>query len=300
MASTSIKRTLITISLIATIGALLVVSAVVMGQVWLESRSALLNRQALFAQVIGETALPAIVFDDESTAQETLDALRDVPGIEYAVLYRDDGTPFVEFWPPGQKKRSQPPPFGPERKALKDSSVHVFHHLNLGRTPMGAIYLRAETAELWRRTATFAASILGALMLGLLVSLALVTRLQREITTPVLRLAGMMREISRTRDYSIRSEVSRTDELGTLAAGFDDMIETIRAREVELERHRRTLEGEVQARTAELAATNEQLEAELCERTRVEQALQRSAKEWSATFDAISDGVCVMDLEGHV
>lgn len=60
------------------------------------------------------------------------------------------------------------------------------------------------------------------------------------------------------------------------------------------------LEQTIIARTAELNAVNEALQTELSERRNVEKALQDLAAKWNLTFDAVSDGVCLLDSNQRI
>ncbi len=57
------------------------------------------------------------------------------------------------------------------------------------------------------------------------------------------------------------------------------------------------LEMLVQERTAQLAKVNEQLQQELAERKRAEEALRHAAEEWRTTFDSITDLVSIHDRD---
>ena len=80
---------------------------------------------------------------------------------------------------------------------------------------------------------------------------------------------------------------------GALTAALRQAKEAVRRAYEEVEQ-------QVQERTAELHATNESLQREITERKRMEEALRMSARQWQATFDAISDAVCLLDLEGGI
>ena len=77
-----------------------------------------------------------------------------------------------------------------------------------------------------------------------------------------------------------------------------------RARRSQLEKesqeHERLLERLVWQRSTELREANAKLEQEIAERRRAEDALGNSVGLWQATFDAISDPVCMLDLEGKI
>jgi PAS domain S-box-containing protein len=67
-----------------------------------------------------------------------------------------------------------------------------------------------------------------------------------------------------------------------------------------LRRARNKLEARVAQRTAELAQTNETLEAEVAHRRKVEADLRDYAREWRTTFDTINEAVCLMNLDGSI
>jgi PAS domain S-box-containing protein len=80
---------------------------------------------------------------------------------------------------------------------------------------------------------------------------------------------------------------------------FHDVTERQRM-EDSLRRARKKLEARVKQRTAELARANETLEEEVKHRRKVEADLRDYAREWRTTFDAITEVVCLMDLEGNI
>ena len=94
------------------------------------------------------------------------------------------------------------------------------------------------------------------------VALIIVGRARRSIADPIAGLAGLARRISLQRDYSLRAPAPpRDDEIGTLVAGFNEMLGQIQARDAELNTHRDELEQLVEARTAELREAKEAAEA---------------------------------------
>ena len=60
------------------------------------------------------------------------------------------------------------------------------------------------------------------------------------------------------------------------------------------------LEQRVRKRTSELANANDGLKQEINERRQAEEALRASVLSWDTTFDAITDSVCLIDVEGKI
>ena len=108
------------------------------------------------------------------------------------------------------------------------------------------------------------------------ISLAYFTGYQ--VVRPIQQLMEVMKAAEKG-DFSVRSHIVRHDELGSLAKGFNDMLEQIQKREAELELHRHHLEELVAKRTFDLEKANEQLHGELTERKRAEAALEQINEE---------------------
>jgi signal transduction histidine kinase len=82
------------------------------------------------------------------------------------------------------------------------------------------------------------------------------------VTDPLTGLAKTAQIVSRQRDYSVRAKLpNSSDELAFLVQSFNEMLEQIQARDRALEQSRAVLEQRVEERTAELSATNRELEA---------------------------------------
>ncbi len=129
----------------------------------------------------------------------------------------------------------------------------------LAGEPVGTLYLESDLerqhARLREATLTF--------MLTLLVTFStafmLASRLQKSISQPVLNLVETTKAVSGHGDYSIRAQILNHDEFGLLATEFNDMLQQIERRDLELQQHRESLEEQVTRRTAELMAINVEL-----------------------------------------
>jgi len=106
----------------------------------------------------------------------------------------------------------------------------------------------------------------------MIIAFLISARLQRVISEPILELARTARNVAQDRNYSIRVPNRRTDEIGTLVNGFNEMLEQIQQRDANLERR-------VQERTEELA---------------------RSLSLLNATLESTADGIIASDRQGKV
>jgi len=114
------------------------------------------------------------------------------------------------------------------------------------------ILLDQVTGDLWTALSGYLIG-LGVFSLACLLMATIIGRLLgNRVTAPILELANVARDVSQRRDYALRARAAGTDEVGQLTASFNDMLAQIEMRDLELERHRLTLEQQVAVRTREL------------------------------------------------
>ena len=94
-------------------------------------------------------------------------------------------------------------------------------------------------------------------------ALLIADRLQNTISNPLHRLAATASSFAANHDYSVRVHVTSSDEIGTLGAAFNQMLDVIESREVEL----KAAEASLQQRAHEL-------HLEVHERENAQQALR--------------------------
>ncbi len=134
--------------------------------------------------------------------------------------------------------------------------------------PVGTLYLRSDLNALETRQAEFLRIVVVVALVSFGIAWLLAFRLQHLITGPVLALAGITRQVSAEKDYSIRATKRTRDELGTLFVGFNYMLNQIQQRDAALQQAQRELESRVEARTREL-------QQEVAERKRAEADLKQ-------------------------
>ena len=106
------------------------------------------------------------------------------------------------------------------------------------------------------------------MLISLIIALYIGTKLQNTITRPVMNLVHAATNVTEEKDYSIRVDEQGAKEIQELVFAFNTMLERIAQRESErdhaeheLKQHRDHLEDLVHERTAELEASNKELEA---------------------------------------
>ena len=259
------------------------------------SRTALAEKVATLAEVIGTNSTAALTFNDQKSAESTLSALSAESEIVGAAIYTKDGRLFALYLHP--QKHSDDPLSGTEPGAAlpgrqlpaptgASQASHAFYANYLELTKnivlegevIGCVYLKSTLADLYRRLGWYVVFALSAMVPSLLIAYLLSSRLQRIISRPILYLARIMKMVSQEKNYTVQVEKLGEDELGALIDGFNEMLSQIQKRDLALERHRDELEIEVQRRTAELSQTNRQLEGTITELNRTTQVLAQNEK----------------------
>jgi methyl-accepting chemotaxis protein len=116
--------------------------------------------------------------------------------------------------------------------------------------------------------------------LGILLLLALapvaatVWLLSRVIIDPILELQQSALRVA-AGEMSVRIKEKSKDEIGALARAFNTMVRCVDQKCDEIQRTHQHLERNVEERTPELAAANQQLGAEIAEHQRIEGELER-------------------------
>lgn len=152
----------------------------------------------------------------------------------------------------------------------------------VGYTPLGlggdeqavlAVLIRQDDLYAFQRelvnNTTRAFALLALIALGA-VDLFVFTR----IAAPIRDLQQAARQMAGG-DYAQRAAATSKDEVGRLAASFNEMADTVQRREADLQQLTNSLEEQVSQRTQQLVASNAQLEREIGERRRVEEEIRQ-------------------------
>ncbi|MBI5641706.1 MAG: response regulator [Nitrospirae bacterium] len=243
-----------------------------------EFRSDLIDNVTVQARMIGNSSVAALTFSDWKDADETLRTLGAAPNIISAALYTRDNRIFAMYQRDAGSGSFPPAINGLYGHRLSMSHFDLVQPVFLKGELLGKVFIRSDLKSLYSGISRHVLYLTVILLGSLLVAFFLMSRLQKSVTDPILNLAGLTRTISDKKDYSVRAAVSGNDEVGTLAAGFNEMLENIQDRDSELRMHREHLEDLVIKRTTELEDAYEQLQKELTDHKRTEEKLNHAMK----------------------
>ncbi|MFH1569949.1 MAG: response regulator [Gemmatimonadota bacterium] len=216
------------------------------------SKEAMVRRLAVVAGVVADNAVTALVFDDPTSAEEALAALKAEPHIVAACIYSRAGQVFARYHRDGLQ--FTPPAMAPSSHAFSDQQLELFHPIAYHGEEFGTIYINSDLRELAERRGRYLRIGSTFLLVFAGVAAVLAAVLQSIISQPIARLADVATRVSASRDYTIRVEGHGGDELGRLIDAFNGMLAEVQTRDRELERR-------VRERTQELVVAVEQAEA---------------------------------------
>jgi signal transduction histidine kinase/CheY-like chemotaxis protein len=253
----SIQRKLRLIIMATVGGALMLACAVLLTYDQFTFKDDMRSDLGILADIFGSNSTAALSFGDQKDARAILSGLRAKRSIIRADIYSAGGKPFAEYVRDGGPSDSTAARgIHPDGSWFEGNRLKLSRNIVFDNQAIGSVYLESDLDDLHSRLKRFTGIVIGVLLLSALFALALSTRLQRIISRPIAHLAATARTISREKNYSGRAIKETDDELGQLIDTFNEMLTEIEFRDEELLNHRVRLEGEVNARTAELVHTN--------------------------------------------
>jgi len=264
--ASSLERRLIRLILLASTLALL---CVMVGVVVYESNSFQPRALAQLRQpadVLKELLEPALDFNAREDVDRYLKTYcENQANPLVAVVYDDEGNLFASY--PANLAGAPNSPALPGHKFSAGTLV-LWEQLARQDQILGHLYLREQLPPLYARLAQYSL-MLGTLLTALIIvggTLLLGTR--RYILRPLAGLVKTTEHIAHYNDFSVRSTLQQDDEVGHLARTFNRMLDVISASDASLRESKvrlasvnQELETRVAQRTAELEASNKELES---------------------------------------
>jgi PAS domain S-box-containing protein len=189
----------------------------------------LIKEMKIISNFIADKSAPAVMFNDPVIAEDALfSAAAAEPAIINAVVY-DAETNVVAAY---ERNRAHLKEFViPEpqqnKTFFKDGHLHLFSDIALYSDVIGTVYIQADRHALYKRIQRYVVIVVGIMAISLLVIALISFFLQKLVSIPVMALIASAKLVSEKKDYATRVNVKSDDELGDLAAAFNEMLAKI-------------------------------------------------------------------------
>ena len=230
----SIRARLTILSLLVSSTALLLACSAFLIYEVVTYPGAMVRNLMTHAQVISANATASILFQDPESATNTLTALRAEPHIECVAIETVDGKAFARYLRDGLAAAPPRPDMSGEEVHFDKDRVTLRHAIVSEGNVVAYLYLQSDLRERSsrvRRYLIITGLILCASLIG---GLLIATRLQRNISRPILELVEAARTVTEQNSYQVRVPGDADGELGLLARTFNHMLEQIERQDSEL------------------------------------------------------------------
>jgi signal transduction histidine kinase/methyl-accepting chemotaxis protein len=277
MRDLSLRHKLIAITMMTSVGALLLAGAVFMAWEWTSLRRAMVRDLSTHAEILADNCKAALAFEDTADANEIVGAMRSIPSIQAICLFTGTGRLLAEY----RRSRTVVVPGYeqlPDRHVFRDGLLILARPIRLDDEHVGTICIAGSLGPVHAQLRHGIIIMVGIILVASLGAYLLSSRLQGAISSPILSLACLANFVSEKKQYTVRAEPHGSDEVGLLVQAFNEMLEQIQQRDSALVEANEQLEGRVAERTMELTAANEKLLREVAFRKRAEQVLKQRAE----------------------
>jgi signal transduction histidine kinase len=264
---TPIKQKLTKIILFTCCVVLFATSGAFVAYELLRFRQALADHLSTVGKMIANNCNAALAFQNQKDATETLSALVLEPHIVAACLYGTNNLVFATY-PTNAAPGLFPKAPATGGQYFEHSHLIAFEPVMRGGQRVGMLYLNSDMGALFQRIIPYGTIAVFVMIGSLALAYGLSEFLQRQISGPVLALAETAKAISQRHDYSVRAPRQGKNEFGLLTDVFNNMLEQIHDRDLELQeaqqklrQHAEELERRVAERTARLSETVAELES---------------------------------------
>jgi two-component system sensor kinase FixL len=295
MRNMAIKYKLILIIMLTCTAALLLAGTAFIVWEWSSLRQAIVQNLSTQAAMIADNCKAALAFKDAEDAKGTLKALHVEPSIVYGGVYTSSGEYFAGYYRDRIDSSIRPSELKKTGYCFEGDFLTVYKPIILDEETIGTVCLRSDLRPMHVMLKRNAGIIFAAVLIISSIAYLVSLRLQRIISRPILSLAKITKLVSEGKDYSTRAVKYSNDEVGLLIDAFNEMLEQIQRRDMELVDAKGKLEVRVEERTSELTAANKQLTQEITVRKEAEKQLRKAEEKYRMQFEGALDAIFVGD-----
>lgn len=224
-------------------------------------RTSKVEQLRMLGVALARNANTALENSDVDQAEKLLASFMGKSSVESACIYDTDGEIFATYpATPGKANVNHKPPRY-QVVFTEDGFLDIALPVQRESSLIGTLFIRSNIVGIQSQARDYLWIVAAVMLSSLLLSNLLSERLQRVFAAPLIKLLGVMKDVSEKRDYSLRVNRDSSDEFGELCRGFNQMIGRIERARTELQEANDDLEARVQDRTTELVTARDAAEA---------------------------------------
>jgi len=255
----TIRRKLITMVMVTSGAAVLLSSGFSLYFSIYNHKKDLVRDLSVHAQVTGVSSSEGLMFEMSEEVELILSGLTAKPSITNACIYAASGKAFAYY--KRDKNNRFVTPSLPDKNQHTFTKTHfeIFHYIIVKGERIGAVYLEDDMSQLNADIKKDITIVLFVIVLSLFAAYIMTAKFVKVFSEPIIKLTTTAILVTETKDFSTRVTHECDDEIGLLIKSFNEMINEIESRDVQLNSHKTNLEKLVQDRTSELEETHDKL-----------------------------------------
>ncbi len=180
------------------------------------------------AELIGNNNSASVTFNMPESAKKDINSmLQEDKRLIAVVIFTPNGEIFT-----GQHRQPEldfQPKYAPEGAHFDFSEdyLEVYRDIYDDDKKAITVYIKADITALYDRSWRYASVFVFIFLCALVLIYVLSVSLQKIISQPILGLTDTMKKVSEEKDYSVRINTLRNDEIGILIDGFNEMLSQI-------------------------------------------------------------------------
>jgi len=204
------------------------------------------------AESLGLATAASIAFGDKEAAEEMLRTIRSEQYVMAVILYDKNGRVFAEYRRSGVGAEFKTPARRGAGTTFDKQSLTLYRDISVDGQKAGSIAIVSDLSELQSKMREYRKISALVLLVSILITFVISSRLVGLITQPILHLAEVAGRVSTQKNYALRAVSNGQDEVGKLVDAFNQMLGGIQERDAALQGSKDQLEVRVQLRTQEL------------------------------------------------
>jgi PAS domain S-box-containing protein len=194
----------------------------------LTARDSARHELTVLGDIVAGNSTAAVAFENREDANAVLGHTRANRNLTVAALYDNQGNLFATYQ---RETGAAPPAPGPTRVAYEGDRLVLVRPVVQAGKRLGTLYLESNLDFLYTRMRLYALTALSIVSVALLIAYLLARRLQRQVSEPILALAGTARAVSDRHDYGARAAPAEGAEFTLLTDAFNHMLGQIQAQD---------------------------------------------------------------------